>query len=170
LIRINFIKKDTIFPILLILILTIVISSNTSQIATAQLSSVIPKAQNISVEEGGSTGNVTLDAPQSRSFAASPTPVPFSEEEIEELERRTEKTLNRPQIGVINETAAPPPNGTAVQLANQTDVIITNQTSNSTQAATITPTSSLSSIPQGVADERLNFLLIQQSLHQHHVA
>lgn len=158
-IRINYIKKNTIFAILLILIFTIVASSNTSQIATAQQSSVIPKAQNISVEEGGSTGNVTLDAPQSRSFAASPTPVPFSEEEIEELERRTEKTLNRPQIGVINETAAPPPNGTAVQLANQTDVIISNQTSNSTQAATITPASLSSSIPQGVADERLEFFV-----------
>lgn len=110
----------------------------TSQLVFAQQdSSVAPLS---SEEEGEGFGNVTLSSPQRESFATTPAPVEFGEDVIEELETRTEKTLNSPSIGVVNETATPPPNGTALQLINETDLASTNQTTNITQP-TIMPTS-----------------------------
>ena len=145
----KFVKKIVVLDIFLVtaLLSVLLLSNNPNYIVIAQLSSVLPRAQNTTIEEGGSSSNVTLSAPQARSFDTAPMPVPFTEEEVEELERRTEKTLNRPQIGIINETAAPPPNGTAVQLTNQTDITIANQTGNTTQPIPTTiPTTQMTNI------------------------
>lgn len=167
----KFVKKIVVLDIFLVtaLLSVLLLSNNPNYIVIAQLSSVLPRAQNTTIEEGGSSSNVTLSAPQARSFDTAPMPVPFTEEEVEELERRTEKTLNRPQIGIINETAAPPPNGTAVQLTNQTDITIANQTGNTTQPipttipttqmTNIIRTSSSTPMPNNVTGDKLEFFV-----------
>ena len=113
----------------------------TTQMAFTQPDSVVTPSTSAD-EEAEGFSNVTLNSPQRESFATTPAPVEFGEEVLEELETRTEKTLNSPSLGIVNETAAPPPNGTASQLINQTDLGgSTNQTTNSTQPTIMLPAS-----------------------------
>lgn len=120
----------------------------TDQLALAQTDN--------SLEEGEGFGNVTLSSPQRDSLAATPAPVPFSDEVIQELERRTEKTLNTPPIGILNETVAPPPNASESLLANQTDTASQDQIGNIMETATVMGTSSNS--PQ-TSEQELDVLI-----------
>src|SRR5215204_1255528 len=70
-------------------------------------------ADNGIIEEG--KGNISIGAPTTESFLASPSPDILSDETIDILESRTEKTLIKPPIPRVNDTITPPPNGTAIE-------------------------------------------------------
>jgi hypothetical protein len=99
-------KFKIIFPIVILVSFTFIFS-------------IIPViAQNQSddngiIEEG--KGNISIGAPTTESFLASPSPDILSDETIDILESRTEKTLIKPPIPRVNDTITPPPNGSAIE-------------------------------------------------------
>jgi hypothetical protein len=117
----NYFKEITITLTFVFMMLVSVDIAN--QMISAQSTSIVPLDE--APQEDG-IANITLNPPQQEPLAAFPAPVPYSDEVIEELERRTEKTLNRPQIDIVNETAAIPPNGTALKLNQSNTANISN--------------------------------------------